>query len=164
MLRQRIEERYQGDHLWYLLNRFLPLVEHYGRLESHNGARHHRFQWALLVTSPLTVFLVGAEALTSDPWSTLLRGAALVAALVVTTLTTILHAFNYRTKSVQYRNVQENLIAEFTGMDAGIGQYAGLADDQKLAQFKSNCESIVRAINADWADLQAPPQADGAPG
>jgi len=56
VLRQRIVDRYQGDHAWYLLNRFLPLVEHFGHLESHNAGRYHSFQWAVILTSPITAF------------------------------------------------------------------------------------------------------------
>jgi len=164
VLRQRIVDRYQGDHAWYLLNRFLPLVVHYGHLESHNGGRYHSFQWAVILTSPITAFLVGAEALVSNPLAPLLKGAALLAALIVTALTALLHAFNYLTKSVQYRNVKENLVAEFIAMDSAIGQYTGLSDDEKLAQFKTNCESTVHGITTGWAALQTPPQTDKAAG
>jgi len=159
VLRERIPARYQGDDAWYLLDRFLPLVEHFGRLELHNGTRYHKFQWAVILTSPITAFLVGVEALTNNPAATLLKGAALLAALIVTALTALLHAFNYLAKSVQYRNVKENLVAEFIAMDSEIGQYTGLSGDQKSAQFKTNCEATVHGINTDWAGLQTPPQA-----
>jgi Protein of unknown function (DUF4231) len=164
VLRQRIEDRYKGDDAWYLVNRFLPEVENYGRLESHNGSRYHSLQWALILISPLTAFLVGVEVLTTNVWASFLKGAALLAALVVTALTAALHAFNYLTKSVQYRNVRESLVAEFIAMDCGIGEYSGLAVDEKLPKFKSKIEFIVQSVNANWATLQTPPQAGGASG
>lgn len=73
VIRRRIEQSYQGDQAWYLLNRFAPLLEHFDRLQNHNGDRYRTFQWALVIVSFLTAFFVGVEGLISNPWATLLK-------------------------------------------------------------------------------------------
>jgi hypothetical protein len=158
VIRRRIEERYHSEESWYLLNRFVPLLEHFDGLASHNGKRYHLFQRGLITTSSLTAFLVGAEALTSNPFATLIKAAALLAALLVTALTTMLHAFNYLSKSISYRDLKEKLVAEFFTLDAGLAGYANLTHDQKLARFEEASEALIAGMDSKWTALQSPPQ------
>jgi Protein of unknown function (DUF4231) len=159
---RRIEVRYQSEENWYLLNRLVPLLEHFDRLASNNGKRYHVFELALITTSSLTAFLVGAEALTSDPFSSLFKAAALLAALLVTAFTSALHVFNYLNKSIAYRNLKEKLVAEFFALDAGLGRYGSLTHEQKLARFEETSEALIAGMDSNWTALQSPPQS-GAP-
>lgn len=164
VIRQRIEQRHQCDQTWYLLNRFVPLLEHFDRLQRENGDRYHTFQWALILASSLTAFFVAAEALTSDPWTTLLKVGGLLTALLVIALTSLMHAFGYLNKSLAYRDIKEKLVAEFFAMDAGLGAYTNLSDDQRLRRFEEGVESLVAGVDVRWPALQAPSGSGGTVG
>ncbi len=164
VIQQRIQHNYQGDENWYLLNRFVPLLSHFTKLSQDNGKQYHSLQWGIILTSALTAFLIGAEALTSNPFAAFIKAAGLLAAVLVTAFTSRLHLFNYLSKSTAYRDVKEKLVAEFFAMDAGLAGYETLTPDQKLTRIEKTCEALIAGLDVNWTALQSPSQGSGTSG
>ena len=155
-----IKQKYNEDD--YVKGRFSTVVKHYDYYSSLDSLWYNTFQRVVLVTSALTPFILGLEAIVSAANNqtsviviTFLKIGALLTSLIVAIFGSYLVMFNLEAKWIKYTLIRNSLIAEFYLYDNGIKPYLpleGKEKDKKL--FVANAEKKIRDADMDWAALR----------
>src|SRR6266436_3560122 len=152
-----IKQKYNEDD--YVKGRFSTVVKHYDYYSSLDSLWFNTFQRVVLVTSALTPFILGLEAIVSAANNqasviviTFLKIGALLTSLIVAIFGSYLVMFNLEAKWIKYTLIRNSLIAEFYLYDNEIEPYLlneGKEKDKKL--FVANAEKIIRDADVVWA-------------
>jgi hypothetical protein len=149
-LKQIIESQYKDDD--YINGRFIDAVEYYENLERKDSIQYSIFQIILMITSALTAFTVGLEAILVA--STFLKIVALLLTIFVAILGNYLTSFNVQGKWGAYRLTRESLITEFYKFHMHIESYSASGDETSHRKvFATKVEQKIEAANKVWEGL-----------
>jgi hypothetical protein len=150
-LKKIIAARHPNDD--YINGRFMIIAQHYDRLSFKDGKNYSFAQLVLAVSSGLTPFLIGLQAIWM-PTSIWLKIFSLVTSLFAAILVTYLSVFGFQQKWVAYRSIRESLLAEFYRYDKCLDPYSPGKDSNEMARlFYTRVEDLIADANETWGSL-----------
>lgn len=125
----------------YIESRYKDQIEWYGNRASKNKKLYVVFQWGVIVFSASLPVLIASV---PDKW----QWCTVLISIVLAIGTAALKAFKFQENWINYRTVSETLKKEKYYYDAGLNDYADVAD--KEATFVERVESMISRANSLW--------------
>ena len=128
----------------YLEKRYHDQLNYYEKASGKNQSKYKNYQWLLIILSTLTTILA---ALPSDKFD--LKYFIVVAAGLVTILSSAIKTFQYQELWVSYRSTIEQLRPELFYYNFNVGDY-GQAGVDKETLFVTRVEGILSKEHESW--------------
>lgn len=128
----------------YLEKRYQDQLNYYEKTSGQNQQKYKLYQWLLIILSTLTTILA---ALPSDKFD--LKYFIVVAAGLVTILSSALKTFQYQELWVSYRSTIEQLKPELFYYNFNVGDY-GQSGVDKETLFVTRVEGILSKEHESW--------------
>ena len=142
----------------YLEKRYKDQLNYYEETSGQNQKKYKLYQWLLIILSTLTTILA---ALPSDKFD--LKYFIVVAAGLVTILSSALKTFQYQELWVSYRSTIEQLKPELFYYNFNVGDY-GQAEVDKETLFVTRIEGILSKEHESWPIYKQLMSSAGNPG